>query len=43
MRTGADLSRFLSEHFPGEIVDFSALREGEMVTGRLTLGNRPEG
>ena len=43
IRSAAELARFLSQHSPGSVVHFSALREGEVVTGQLTLGRRPEG
>ena len=43
LRNTGELSKFLIAHRPGETVDFLVIRDGEEVTGQLTLSSRPEG
>ncbi len=43
LRNTGELSKFLIAHRPGDTVDFLVIRDGEEVTGQLTLGSRPEG
>ena len=43
LRNTGELSKFLIAHRPGETVDFLVIRDGEEVTGQLTLGSRPDG
>ena len=41
IRSVTDLSMFLAQRSPSEVVTFVAVREGEEMTGLLTLGNHP--
>ena len=42
LRNTGELSKFLISHQPGTTVDFVVIRDGEEITGQITLGARPE-
>ncbi|HAL47847.1 MAG TPA: hypothetical protein DCP37_08845, partial [Dehalococcoidia bacterium] len=42
IRNTGELSKFLIAHPPGETVDILIIRQGQEISGQITLGMRPE-